>query len=274
MTRAVLLATLAAMLAPWAVAGLAIVPRRRRVAMGSHALTALLARIGRRLGVPTAPGDLAARLAAAGVADRVAVADAMAIKVGAATTGLALAGGVAVAMPSRTATLALVVGPAAGFVAFDLWLRRRTRARRLRLAAELPDGLDLLRVAVEAGLAPLRAVAEVGRRHRGLLGVELRVVSTRIALGVPRSEAFAALVARCPLDAVATLVAALERAERHGAPLAPALEALATDARAARLRALHDHAARAAPKIQLAIALLLVPGVLLLVGAALSNAVS
>ena len=55
-----------------------------------------------------------------------------------------------------------------------------------------------------------------------------------------------------------------------GRPLAPALVALAADARAAHERALREEAARAAPKIQLAVALLLVPSALLLVGAALA----
>jgi tight adherence protein C len=73
---------------------------------------------------------------------------------------------------------------------------------------------------------------------------------------------------------VRSLVAAIERADRHGAPLAPALAALAHDARADRARALGDQAARAAPKIQLVIAQLLVPGVLLLVAAALVGALS
>ncbi|MFL5854689.1 MAG: type II secretion system F family protein, partial [Solirubrobacteraceae bacterium] len=72
-----------------------------------------------------------------------------------------------------------------------------------------------------------------------------------------------------PLPAVRVLTAAIARADRHGAPLGPALEALAREARADRARALHEQAARAAPRIQLAIALLLVPAVLLIVAAGL-----
>jgi tight adherence protein C len=67
-------------------------------------------------------------------------------------------------------------------------------------------------------------------------------------------------------------VAALQRAERHGAPLGPALAALAADARARRAQALRERAAKAAPKIQLVVALLLVPAVMLLLGAALGDA--
>ena len=68
-------------------------------------------------------------------------------------------------------------------------------------------------------------------------------------------------------------MAAIGRSERHGAPLAPALHALAADARAQRAQRVRERAARAAPKIQLVVALLLVPAVMLLVGACLSAAV-
>ena len=51
--------------------------------------------------------------------------------------------------------------------------------------------------------------------------------------------------------------------------LGPALCALAEDARAVRARGLRERAARAAPKIQLVVALLLVPAAMLLVGAAM-----
>jgi tight adherence protein C len=69
---------------------------------------------------------------------------------------------------------------------------------------------------------------------------------------------------------VDALAAAVARAERHGAPLAPGVRALAVDARARAAQRLRDRAARAAPKIQLVVALLLVPAVMLLVAAALA----
>ena len=137
------------------------------------------------------------------------------------------------------------------------------------MAAELPDVLDLLRVAVDAGLPASRALAEVGRRRPGLLAGELRAAAARTQAGQPRAEALALLQARCPTPGVAPLVAALGRAERHGAPLGPVLAALAADARALEAQRVRDRAARAAPRIQLAVALLLVPAVMLLVAAAL-----
>ena len=139
----------------------------------------------------------------------------------------------------------------------------------LRGLRELPALLDLLRVTVEAGLPLAAALAEVGRRARGPLAEEWRRVGRETALGVPLAAALAGVPERVPLAEVESLVAALDRAARHGAPLAATLSAQADGARLARRRRIGEEAARAGPKIQLVVALLLVPSVLLLVAAAL-----
>lgn len=242
-------------------------PRTRRAARWA----AVLARLGRRVGVPTAPGDLSARLAAAGLAASVRTADAMAIKAGAGVAATLLTAPIFSALPLRLTLVLVPVAAAGGFLTPDIWLARRTRRRTDRAGLELADVLDLLRVAVAAGLPTARALAEVGRRHGGLVASELRSVAERLELGMPRAEALGHLHRALPLTAIGQLTAAIARADRHGAPPGPALAALALEARADRARALHEHAARAAPRIQLAIALLLVPAVLLIVAAGLAH---
>jgi tight adherence protein C len=234
-------------------------------------LARAVARLGRAVGAPPPPADLALRLDRAGAPGVLTTGDVMALKGGLAATALLGVLPVAAALPGRLGPVALIAAPAGGFLAPDAWLRRRTLARRARMEAELPAVLDLLLVAVEAGLAPARAMGEVGRRHGGLLATELSAIAARIELGVARERALAGLVRRCPLDAAEPLVAAIARADRHGVPLGPALAALAADARARRAQALQERAARAAPKIQLVVALLLVPAAMLVVGAALAQ---
>ncbi len=134
--------------------------------------------------------------------------------------------------------------------------------------------LDLLRVAIAAGLAPRRALAEVGRRHPGTLAGELKRAAARTTLGEPADRALDQLEARCPAPGIPAFVAALRRAERHGAPLATALKAQAEEARSRRAAQRSEQAAKAAPKIQLIVALMLVPAVLLLVAAAMLPAFS
>jgi tight adherence protein C len=229
-----------------------------------------LARVGRLLGVRSAPADLAARLEAAGAPPGVTAGDLMALKAGAACAAFAAALGPGALLPGRLGAVVLAAAPAGGFLAPDAWLHRRTRRRQAAMGSELAEVLDLLHVAVAAGMAPMRALGEVGARRGGTLGSELRAAATRAALGVPRADALRVLARRCPVHGMDGLVAALLRAERHGAPLAPSLRALALDARAQRAQRLRDHAARAAPKIQLVVALVLVPAVMLIVGACLA----
>ena len=112
----------------------------------------------------------------------------------------------------------------------------------------------------------------MGARASGPLAAEWRAVGGEVALGVPLEQALAALAARLPQPEVTALCAALERARRHGAPLGTTLAGQARDARLALRRKVAEDAARAGPKIQLVVALLLVPSVLLLVAAALAAA--
>ena len=286
MTLAVALAGLAGVLAAASVVELVQAPRapgrrnrRRDLPGGGHlgAMTVLLAHIARRRGPGRGrrgPSDLAARIAAAGTPLGLGPADVVALKAAGALIGALAALPCATALPGRLWIAALVCAPAAGFLAPDLMLARRARSRAARMSHELADLLDLLRVAVQAGLSVGRALSEVGRRCQGPLADECSAAATRLKLGATRDQAFSELVARCPLPAIATLAAAVGRADRHGAPLAPVLEAIAVEARADQARRLRDEAARAAPKIQLVVALVLVPAVMLLVGAVLVQALT
>ncbi len=275
MSAAVLLATVAAISAAVAIGDLLTAPRRPRAEspaprIGHLAgMTVLLARIGRPAARRAAPRDLGARLAAAGTPLGLGPGDVIALKGAGAVGALLCAFTLHGLLPGRLGLVALVAAPAAGYVAPEIVLARRARARERRVADEIADVLDLLRVAVGAGLPVGRAIGEVGRRMRGVLAGELAAASLRLELGAPRSDVLRELVARCPGAGVATLAAAIARSDRHGTPLAPALTALAAEARAEQSRRLRDDAARAAPKIQLVVALVLVPAVMLLVGAAL-----
>jgi tight adherence protein C len=132
--------------------------------------------------------------------------------------------------------------------------------------------LDLLRVSVQAGLPLTAALGAVGRRSGGPLAAEWRRVGREVELGVSSRAAVRRMVARIPTPEVIALVGALERATRHGAPLSETLAAQAREARHSRRRRIQEEAAKAGPKIQLVVALLLVPSVLLLVAAALASA--
>jgi tight adherence protein C len=280
MIAAPLLAAIAATLAALGAVELLVARHERRAAGNSDAvarrprtrtLVAVLRRLGPRAAT-VAGHDLQARLDAAGIA--VPAGDFAALRAGTAAIGLLAVLPLVWAAPGRAGLALLLAGPAAGHLAPATWLARRRRRRAAAVERELADVLDLLRVAVGAGLSPIRAVGEVGRRHRGVLAGELRRAAARRSLGVPIADVLTELERRTPGEGVPALCAALRRADRHGAPLAGALTAQAREARSRAAAATTEAAARAAPRIQLVVALLLVPSVLALVAAALLPAVA
>jgi len=272
MTRAEPIAALAGVLAAAAIVELAFGWRAGR-ARRRDGLARAARVLARRAGAgPRAGGGLAARVDAAGLA--AGVGEVMLAKLAAAPIAALAVVAFVPAAPGRLGIVLLAAAPPAGFLAPELWLRRRARARARVIEAEQGDVLDLLRVAVDAGLGPWRALGEVGRRHPGVLAGELGAAARRVRLGVPADAALARLERRCPAAGTHALTAALRRADRLGAPPGRALAALAQEARAREARRAAEHAARAAPKIQLVVALLLVPSVLLLVAAALVPALT
>jgi tight adherence protein C len=241
--------------------------REARVLRGLAAAGARL-----RSGRAPAPRDLAASIAAAGRPAGLGVREVMAAKIAAAVAAGAVGTPLATVAPGRLGLLIAVVSPLAGFLAPDLWLARLAAERARRVRRELPILLDLLRVTVEAGSSLGEALRSVGERADGPLAAECRAVGHQVALGVPLAAALAGMAERAPLAEVRGLVGALDRARRHGAPLAETLAAQSRDARFALARRVREDAARAGPKMQLVVALLLVPSVLLLVAAALAAA--
>jgi len=215
-----------------------------------------------KLGLPS-------RLARAGLEGRLPLSTVLLGKLlGAAVGGLAalLA---APAAPGRIAFLVAVGMPAAGFLVPDALLEREARRRHRRLVGALPDALDLLAVSATSGRGPAAGFAEISAGGSGPLADELRVAVAEIACGEPLSQALKSLRARVPGNEMATLCASIERSRRFGSPLAEQLRRQSSALRRDQRRAVEERAARAAPKIQLVVALVLVPSVLLMIAAAL-----
>jgi tight adherence protein C len=172
-------------------------------------------------------------------------------------------------LPGRLPLVALIAAPAAGFVAPEFWLARLAE-RRLRAAgAELPPMLDLLHVTVEAGASPGAALGAVGARFTGPLAAEWRAAAAAIALGTPHDRALETLSRRLPSPRIRAFADCMNRARRRGLPLGEMLVGQAGAARHEEQIRIREQAARAGPKIQLVVAFVLVPSVMLIVAAAL-----
>lgn len=133
-----------------------------------------------------------------------------------------------------TPTLTLAFA-ALGFIYPKIWLKGVILKRRQRIFRDLPDTLDLLRLATDAGMdlnSAMKVVAEKGRE--GPLLTELDQVEKEISLGKTRKEAFRAFADRIAMTEVNTFVLALIQAEQLGASIGPVLKAQSEMARTRR----------------------------------------
>jgi tight adherence protein C len=209
------------------------------------------------------------RLARSGLERRLPLPAVLLAKLAATALGALAAIVAAPAAPGRIALLVVVGLPAAGFLLPDALLEREARRRHRQLVTALPDALDLLAVSSTSGRMPAAGLAEIARGSDGPLAAELRVTAAGLSCGQPLADALRELRARVPGGEVASLCAAIERSRRFGSPLADQLRRQGAGLRRDQRRAIEERAARAAPKIQLVVALVLVPSVLLMIAAGL-----
>jgi tight adherence protein C len=235
-----------------------------------------LAALGRIPGAPEASTeDLARRLGVrdrllrAGLADRIEPRLVVAAKAAGACMGALTAAVASPVAPGRLALPLVALLVIAGFLAPDALLERAARRRRERAIAALPDALDLLAVGAASGRDPTTSLAEIARAGPDPLAAELATAVAEVEAGRPPRMALAELHERLPGAEIGALAAALERSRSHGSPLAEQLHDQGTALRRDARRRIEERAARAAPKIQLVVALVLVPSVLLMILAAI-----
>lgn len=172
-------------------------------------------------------------------------------------------------LPGRLAPLVLVAVAVGGFILPDFLLERAARRRHRRMVAALPDVLDLLAVSVQTGRGLGGCLLDLASSGRGPLIREMSTAGDDMAWGSGQAVALEALRQRVGGTEITSFVSTLERSRRLGSPLADQLRRQSATLRQDQRRAIEEEAARAAPKIQLVIALILVPSVLLLIVAAL-----
>jgi tight adherence protein C len=166
----------------------------------------------------------------------------------------------------------LIVGvslAALGWLLIDIWLSGEARRRQARVDRDLPDFLDILAVTVGAGVGFRAALARVAEALGGPLASEVETTLHQMDLGASRRDALVALRRRNPSEALGQFVTALLQAEELGVPLADALMSLADDMRRAAYQRARRRAARAAPRVSLIVATLVVPGAVIMIVAAL-----
>ncbi|MDE0615929.1 MAG: hypothetical protein F4124_02340 [Acidimicrobiia bacterium] len=184
-------------------------------------------------------------------------------RVGSSTKATAL--GVAMAI-----VIAVAVHPVVGVgIGLLVWIsphRQRARQQRRRQAEvleELPEAVDLLRLAISSGLNIHQAVFAVGDRLGGPVGLGLAGASWRVRTGMRLADALETLPDSVG-EPVRPLVRVLIDGDRYGTNLEPALEQLAADSRLLRRRRAEELARRLPLRLLLPLVFCILPAFILL----------
>ena len=143
----------------------------------------------------------------------------------------------------------------AAILAFGCWYlpdflaSQRADARRALITRELPDTMDQLTIAVEAGLGFEAALARVAKQGTGPLAAELRRTLQDIQLGMDRADALDSLGARTDITDLRRFVAATRQAERYGLPIAAVLRTQSRELRDRRRQRAEEHAMKIPVKV-------------------------
>jgi tight adherence protein C len=149
-----------------------------------------------------------------------------------------------------------------------LYISNKTQKRKKTLLRSFPDGLDLMVVCVESGLALDAAInrvcGELSYAHPNL-AKELNRTRLELALLNNRSQALSNLAERTDLVAFRSLVAALIQTERFGTNLTDTLRVLSDDYRQTRLMLAEEKAGRLPAMMSVPLITMLLPALVLVI---------
>jgi len=155
-----------------------------------------------------------------------------------------------------------MIGVALGFYIPKFILKSMINNRKRRITWALADALDLLVVAVEAGLGLNAALNRVGEELKGThpdLHHELELVNLEIRVGRTREDALRNLAERTGVDDIRSFVALLIQADRFGSSIARAVRVFADSLRTKRRQRAEQAAQKAALKLLIPITGFLFP---------------
>jgi tight adherence protein C len=158
-----------------------------------------------------------------------------------------LLGGLAAGLKPMGVALAAFAGIAAAIYLPNMVVRWLKGPFQEKLRRGLPDALDLMVVAAEAGLGLETAVERVAREMDGsnrAISIELTLFVQEMRMLPDRRMALERLAERTGLEGFRRLGATLAQTMRYGTPLAQALRVLAAEMRQERMLRLEEKAVR------------------------------
>jgi len=231
---------------------------------GSYPLAAMpdwLERLARRLSPAGIVGALERRLDLAGNPSRWTPERILAVK----GLGLTVLGIIGALNGLHNPGLFVLYGGIGGFALPDLLLYNSGIKRQAQMLTNLPDALDMLTVCVEAGLGFDAALSQVARNTSGPLAAEFARTLQEMQIGLSRSQALRALVARTTVPELRSFVSAVVQASDLGIPVAQVLREQATEMRLRRRQLAEEKAQKVPVKIMFPLIGCLFPALLVIV---------
>ena len=158
-----------------------------------------------------------------------------------------------------------------GFYYPDIWIRGVINERNREVVRSFPFVVDMLALAIEAGLDFVAAMQKViDKSPPGPIVEEFKTLIKDTMVGASRAEALRGLSWRVNIPVMTSFCATLIAADSVGASVAPILKLLSNEIRERRSAQVEKEGAAAASKMLLPMILLVVPAVFIVIAAPLA----
>jgi tight adherence protein C len=158
-----------------------------------------------------------------------------------------------------------VGGAVVGFMLPQMWLSSRVTRRQQAVIRALPDALDLMSIAVEAGLGFDQAMTQVSTKWDNELSLAFGRVIREIQLGKTRREALRAMADSIDVPDVTSFTAAIIQADQLGVSIARVLKIQADQMRIKRRQRAQEKAQQAPIKMMIPLVTLIFPSIWLVI---------
>jgi tight adherence protein C len=146
-----------------------------------------------------------------------------------------------------------------GYFVPDLLLYSRGIERQTAIGLELPDTLDQMLIAVEAGLGFEAAMARAGENGKGPLADELIRALQDMRVGMSRKHAYQALSRRTNVPDLNAFVRAVVQADAYGISISAVLRTQAKEMRVKRRQRAEEKAMQIPVKVLFPLMLFILP---------------
>ena len=152
-----------------------------------------------------------------------------------------------------------------GFTGPTFWLRKTVNKRIKQIRKSMADVVDLVVLAIEAGLGFDQAVGQAVAKTTGPLTDELARVLDEIRVGKPQGEAFRDMSKRVRMPELTLLVAAIDQATRMGTGLSQALRLQSTEIRERRMAFIREQAGKLPVKMMMPLVFCIFPALFVVI---------